>query len=707
MTPTINTPDDDTTLSENTLVILRDSRTLFQRRLREIARLAGVISPPVADAFTEALGAAYDKLAASSQREGFEQTHGLTASHITLMGDDDLDLGIRLGEIARRLGDIGGNALWRAQLRYMTLLQRSEMAQEANPVGPEVICQGLWAICRSSNAGLDGNLTLLERIEELLALQLPGLYNELNELLAGRDIEPAQTQITSTGGTRSPPHALSSSNPETKANPLSVLQGMLNQQRGSAGGAFGFVPDSYEGETSSANSALGTAALVMLNQLAARLDQLELSGSGSALLASAQESETSEQPALPQSPRTIKAKDLDLPLGKPEAIALDTLGHIFEAIFNTWELPDTIKTAIGRLQIPILKLALFDTSLFSDTEHPARRLINGMARAAVGLPRDVSRAHPLSTHLWRLASTVSETLQRDASVLTAPLAELDAIIVERDSRVLATAQPYIALLRDKEAHEQVSLAVGGWLQSIEQQNTEPEILDFLRQYWVHVMEAAHIEDSKGSQDGRLWQESHAAISDLLWSVQPKQSPEDRKRLVGLVPTLLKRIGAGLDRIGTPAGARAPFLDTCFNLQTAALRGQPSVLPQPPAPLAPADAALPPSIVIDIFEADGKQLKTLILSGTAPATSPSPESYVPIESWLQFFMTDSVPLCGLVCWLNPHSGSTLLFNPDWGYAVALTPAVLEQQLRDAQAKVVSSQAIFDIAAERVMKQLAEA
>ena len=269
MTPTINTPNDDTALSEDTLVILRDSRTLFQRRLREIARLAGVISPPVADAFTEALGAAYDKLAASSQREGFEQTHGLTASHITLMGDDDLDLGIRLGEIARRLGDIGGNALWRAQLRYMTLLQRSEMAQEANPVGPEVICQGLWAICRSSNAGLDGNLTLLERIEELLALQLPGLYNELNELLAGRNIEPAQTQITSTGGTRptanTPSSSLSSSSSssETKANPLSVLQGMLNQQRGSAGGAFGFVPDSYEGEASSANSALGTAALVL------------------------------------------------------------------------------------------------------------------------------------------------------------------------------------------------------------------------------------------------------------------------------------------------------------------------------------------------------------------------------------------------------------------------------------------------------------
>jgi hypothetical protein len=62
---------------------------------------------------------------------------------------------------------------------------------------------------------------------------------------------------------------------------------------------------------------------------------------------------------------------------------------------------------------------------------------------------------------------------------------------------------------------------------------------------------------------------------------------------------------------------------------------------------------------------------------------------------------------MVCWLNPQSGSTLLYNPDWSYAVALTAAALEQQLRDARAKVVSSLAIFDLAAERALGRLGKA
>lgn len=682
--------------AEDPFFILRDCRVLFQRRLTEIARLAGVVSTPVVEAFAETLGEAHDELAASNQRDGFEQTHGLTSSRITLMGDDDLELEIRIGEIARRLVDIGGNALWRVHLRYMTLLRRPTMAPQDNPVGPESICQGLWAICRAGNAGLDANFALLDRIEQQLGLQLPALYSELNDLLSSRKIEPAPTQITSGGGARTSPGAQTPANAIGQPNPLSALQSMLNQQQG---GAIGF--SSGQGDVGGGNSALNAAALVMLNQLAARLDQLELSGIGHGLAESAPDADGN---ALP---RAVRAKDLDLPLGKPEAIALDTLALIFEAIFDTWELPDTVKTAIGRLQIPLLKLAIFDPTLFSDTGHPARRLINGMARAAVGLPRDVGRAHPVSAQLWQLAGTVCETLHGDASALAAPLAELDALIAERDRSVLADAQPYIALLRDKESRDKGALAAQRWLRAIEEEGAAPEILDFLQQYWVRVMAAAGSEENDANASGSLWQESEATIADLLWSVQPKQNPDDRKRLAGLLPSLLKRISAGLDRIDTPAEERTAFLNTCFTLQTAALRGTPPAPVRRAAAMPQADASPATGVTVDVIAAGGRQLKILAPAGQSPASYRSPASKVSAGSWLQFAIVDSEPLCGLVCWLDPKSGSVLLFNPDWGFAVALATDVLEQQLRDARATVVSSQAVFDMAAERALGQLAGA
>jgi len=684
MNDPLSTQPDSSRAAEDAFFVLRDSRLLFQRRLAEIARLAGIVSPPIVEAFTEALGEAHDELAASKQRDGFEQSHGLTASRITLMCDNDLELEIRIGDIIRRLAGIGGNALWRVHSRYMTLLRRPEMAPEDNPVGPAAIGQGLWAICRASGAGHDGNFDLLERIEEQLVPQLPELYGELNDLLAGRNVQPAQTQITSSGGTGAP----------SKPNPLSVLQSMINQQMGGAADGAAFTSG---GDIAGGNSALNAAALVMLNQLAARLDQLESSGAGASLPGSAPNAEES---VLPQA---VRAKDLDLPLGKPEAIALDTLALIFEAIFATWELPDTVKTAIGRLQIPLLKLAIFDPSLFSDTEHPARRLINGMARAAVGLPRNVNRAHPVSTRLWQLAGKVGETLRGDASVLAAVQTELDALIAARDRGIRTAAQPHIPLLQEKLLRDQALLAARHWLQRVEQQGAAQEILDFLRQYWVHVIAAAHREDQEA---GSLWQESEATIADLLWSVQAKQTPEERKRLAGLVPGLLKRIGAGLDRIGAPAAARGAFLDVCFNLQTAALRGNPALPvrptePQPASDNTPATAG----IVVDLVQADGKQLKILTLAAQSPSASRGVPGGVQAGDWLQFAMNDGEQLCGQVSWLHPQSGDALLFNPDWGYAIALSAALLEKQLRDAQARVVSSQAIFDIAAERALSQLA--
>ena len=51
-----------------------------------------------------------------------------------------------------------------------------------------------------------------------------------------------------------------------------------------------------------------------------------------------------------------------------------------------------------------------------------------------------------------------------------------------------------------------------------------------------------------------------------------------------------------------------------------------------------------------------------------------------------------------------SGTVLLYNAEWGYAVALAPIFLEQQLRNSQARIASDQSLFDDAAERALGQI---
>lgn len=102
MSDPIESPNTAPVAARDPFFVLRDCRDLMQRRLTDIARLAGVSSPQLLAAYAREIGEAHDELASSSRADGFEQTAGLTASRISLVGNDDLELEIRIGDIDRK-----------------------------------------------------------------------------------------------------------------------------------------------------------------------------------------------------------------------------------------------------------------------------------------------------------------------------------------------------------------------------------------------------------------------------------------------------------------------------------------------------------------------------------------------------------------------------------------------------------------------------
>ena len=697
---------------EDAFFILADGRELFQRRLVEIARRSGINTPSVVEAFSREIATAYDELAASARQDGFEQTDGLTASRISLVGNDDLDLEIRIGDLINRLKGNERIDRWRVQLRYMTLLNRPKMSAETNPAGLEPISRGLWAICRASNATLDQNLDRLDRLEEQLQSELPEVYRELNSLLERRGIAPTQVRpiLRGAGSTTFNASVDGAQDILAPANALSTLQETLRKgfRDDPTPGNASTVPTAGESGTESGtgNAALNASTLTMLNHLMERLNELE-KGKVAALT-----SALSFDPSDAQEPlRTLRSRDLDLPLGKPAAIALDTLSMIFDAIFATPDLPEVIKTIIGRLQIPLLKIAILDSSFFSSTQHPARQLINGMARATVGLSQDVGRDHPTCRQMARIADEVRAALEADGGDLTPYLDELERLIKERDQSLQLKSQPYMQLVVEHERHLSAKANAQTWLRDTLARCTEPSISRFLSDYWVRVMQGA--AESSGPT-GTRWKESKAAIDELLWSILPKQTPEERKRLAALVPSLLKRLNTELDALKISAEERAPFLNACFDLQTAALRNRPDLSVQteiprqaPPSsedpPRTPGDSASP-ALSVEILERDGKLVQYLGPPSPAVVSRHPEHSLTKQGTWIAIQLPDEEKVCGRLCGETPDSGSVILFNPDWGYAVAMNRSRLEQQLANGEARALSATALFDEAAERALAQI---
>lgn len=709
----IGTSDTTPSFGEDAFFVLRDARELFQRRLVDIAKRSGISAPTVIEAFSREIETAYDELAASATRDGFEQTNGLTASRISLVGNDDLELDIRIGDLINRLKGNERIDRWRVQLRYMTLLDRPKMSAENNPAGLEPVSRGLWAICRASNASLDQNLDRLERLEEQLQTDLPEVYLELNTLLERRGIAPTAVRPIQRGASNAQQdRSISGAQDKaSEANALSVLQQRLHQKLAEDASLDMASPGNAAAESGEArglgNAALNASTLTMLNHLMERLVTLENAQVANQTNAPQTDASEATEPL-----RTIRSRDLDLPLGKPAAIALDTLSMIFDAIFATPDLPEVVKAIIGRLQIPLLRVAILDGTFFTHTQHPARQLINRLAHAALGLADDVGRDHPTCQHMARVVDEVRAALDANDSNLKPYLDRLDRLIEERDQSIQIKSQPYMHLLIEHEQRQSAKAHAHTWLQETLARCAEPSIRRFLTDHWIRVMQSAA---EIGGPSGARWQESRTTIEELLWSIQPRQTPEERKRLVALVPTLLKRLNAELDTLNVSTEERAPFLNACFDLQTAALRNRPDLSPKPPEPLQnpPTIEIVPPtrddgmaSPPLEILERDGKLVQYLASPAPHQPAWRTEGSLVKQGNWIVFQVPGEEILCGRLCGETSHSGSVLLFNSDWGYAVALNRSHLEQQLKGRKARDLTATALFDEATERALAQIAK-
>ena len=71
--------------------------------------------------------------------------------------------------------------------------------------------------------------------------------------------------------------------------------------------------------------------------------------------------------------------------------------------------------------------------------------------------------------------------------------------------------------------------------------TLPPMLDlFFSQTWVRVVARAH------AGGGATWQQVAGTTQELVWSLKPKPDPAERTQLVGVLPGLLKKVGAAME-----------------------------------------------------------------------------------------------------------------------------------------------------------------
>ncbi|HRE19147.1 MAG TPA: DUF1631 family protein, partial [Rhodocyclaceae bacterium] len=298
------------------------------------------------------------------------------------------------------------------------------------------------------------------------------------------------------------------------------------------------------------------------------------------------------------------------------------------------------------------------------------------------------------------------------AVFEAEIARLEALLAERTQATIASATPYLAFAAALQRRIAADTEVANTIAELLEEKMPPELASLIRSEWAQVLQSIAREEGSG---GPAWAEQLEVIRKLRWSINPMQTPEQRKQLAGQVPAIIRGLNAGFDRIQLPQADRDRILDLCFALQTAALRGGASV-----APLAASAASTTPvdydfselagpdtALTLPSFETlaleDGRQLKVWRgerKEGDA-ATVPL-EMLSRIGDWLELKLPDGTLVRGLWTRTDDDSGQILLQNPDWDYALLLAPDVLKYQLRSKQARVLRARSLFEEAASKALQ-----
>lgn len=231
----------------------------------------------------------------------------------------------------------------------------------------------------------------------------------------------------------------------------------------------------------------------------------------------------------------------------PESVGL--VASMFDRYYRDSRMPDALKPALGKLQMPAMKAALNDPGFFADAQHPARRAINGVFDLMLrfGATADADKQTSLA-ELHALIDSLAEAVRLDPQLLQKKAAAVpdhdaaEAFIREQDELQHRKNDTQVERVRRIVAHE-LRCHVGD-------RELAPGVTRLLLSGFGPMLGADYI---RGGTDSAPWKESLRLVDRVIDSLQCEDVDADRRRgeeaeIVAAVSNRLARIGFSDSRL---------------------------------------------------------------------------------------------------------------------------------------------------------------
>jgi len=468
----------------------------------------------------------------------------------SLVKDDELEETVAIRGMISKVHNLFGDALRQLVKRMDVLAPEVTITDESNPIGPVRLSEAFQLACQALSLDIRAKLVVYKLFEKYVLGELEEVYSNANQVLIESGVLP---QIKAPQSSRTK-HSLTQSQRveevsgghgdidggkgwTTEASSdqndvFSLLRGLLANKSSPPSSPSNYLPVADSGPVLSQTELVGLLSTVQ-QQSSVATDNL-------------QPMAIDVRQALHQ---VVDSRGGNVPqaVGRVDDDSINLVSMLFEYILDDHSLPVPMKALLARLQIPMLKVALLDKSFFSRGAHPARKLLNELARAALrwNEPADVSR-DALFNKINEVITSVLNEFESNVEIFSPLLADFSQF-VEKEKRRSALIEQ-----RTRDAEEGLGKTqraradVGKLINEKAADKSLPSVVvDLLREGWVNYLFLLYVKEGT---EGEAWQAGVQVVDDLIWSVDKDSSFSHRSDLLKMIPSLLQRLREGLNAV---------------------------------------------------------------------------------------------------------------------------------------------------------------
>ncbi len=500
-------------------------------------------------AFFTALDQGFAKLLKSVPDQDDVYVADISLDELSLVDNDQLEFQVAVESMVAKVFERCAEPAQHIALRLDSLLP-AKVYQQNNPVGPDRLCNNFWKVIEPLDVDIKAKLVLLKLFDKAVMAQLHKVYSVLNNLLIQQNVLPSlSTKAQRRQGARpSASTVRSSADQSSGALDVASEQGQVLQQlrelmsSGSAGGVE--TASTTGGSTASVLTARAQSsnAIMGVDELTQVLSQLQ-----------------QHLPATPDTQAGLLDNQQLLSMITPAARGnaamssvdqdvMNLINMLFQFILDDRNLAPAMQSVLARLQIPLLKVAVVDKSFFNKAGHPARRLLNELATAALGWqePEKGAQRDPLFRKVSSVVETVIGEFESDVHIFETLLTDFIAFTEKEQRRATVLEKRTLDAEDGKAKSEQARAQVSRALDSVVQGRKLPTCVEqMIEGPWHNVL---FLNLLKHGEDSDEWRDACFVVEQLVWSVTESLDSDGRSKLMSLLPTLLPRLREGFETI---------------------------------------------------------------------------------------------------------------------------------------------------------------